>query len=204
MPAGMTHQQVEDQMVQAAKVDSPMTEAMPSGTAASAIVARGTFANSDSFHKSEGTATVYRVGQEIVLRLDPFKVTNGPALHAYLSGRASPRNSAELHASGALDLGKLRGNIGAQKLSDPGEHGPLEVSFRGDLLPDVQRRLRHGRTALPVRGRCRRFSLTGSSSVAAVAFVVPLPLGSVPRLRLLSVVLEILVGITTAPPGSAG
>jgi hypothetical protein len=120
VPAGMTHQQVEDQMAQAAKVDTMMTEAMPTGTAAPTIEARGTFTNGDSFHKGEGTATVYRVGQDIVLRLDPFKVTNGPALHVYLSGHTSPRNTAELHASGALDLGKLRGNIGAQNYPIPG------------------------------------------------------------------------------------
>jgi len=119
VPAGMTRQQVEDQMAQAAKVDTTMAEAMPSGTAAAAIVARGTFTNGDSIHKGEGTATVYRVGQDSVLRLDPFKVTNGPALHVYLSGHASPRNSAELHEAGALDLGKLRGNIGAQNYPIP-------------------------------------------------------------------------------------
>jgi len=171
-------------MVQAAKVDSPMTEALPSGTAASAIVARGTFANRDSFHKNDGTATVYRVGQEIVLRLDPFKVTNGPALHASLSGRASPQNSAELHASGALDLGKLRGNIGAQNYPIPAgtdlskyHSAVIYCQMFSVVFGTAELRSRYG-------GAVRRFSLTGSSSVAAVAFVVPLPLGSVPGLRL--------------------
>jgi hypothetical protein len=119
VPAGMTHQQVENQIAQAAKVNTTMTEAMPSGPASPAILAHGTFTNGDSFHKGEGTAAVYRVNQNLVVRLDPFKVTNGPALHVYLSGHAAPRNSAELHDSGALDLGKLRGNQGAQNYPLP-------------------------------------------------------------------------------------
>ena len=44
-------------------------------------------------------------------------------------------------------------------------------------------------------------SLTGVAIVAAVAFAVPLLLGSAPRLRLPSVVLEILVGIAIGPSG---
>jgi len=119
VPAGMTRQQVENQMAQAAKVNTTMADAIPSGAVSPAIVAHGTFTNGDSFHKGEGTATLYRVGQDVVLRLDPFKVTNGPALHVYLSGHTAPRNSAELHDAGALDLGQLRGNIGAQNYPIP-------------------------------------------------------------------------------------
>jgi len=119
VPAGMTHQQVEDRMAQAAKIDTTMAEAMPSGTVSPVIVSQGTFVNGDSFHKGEGTATVVRVGQDVLVRLDPFKVTNGPALHVYLSGHTAPRNSAELHDSGALDLGTLRGNIGGQNYPIP-------------------------------------------------------------------------------------
>jgi len=119
IPPGMTHQQVEVQMAQAAKTNITMTEPMPAAAASSAIVEHGFFTNGDDFHKGEGTATVYRVNQNLVLRLDPFKVTNGPALHVYLSGHAMPRNSEELHSSGALDLGNLRGNIGAQNYAIP-------------------------------------------------------------------------------------
>jgi hypothetical protein len=119
VPAGMTHQQVEDQMAQAAKVNRTMTEAMPSGVASPAALAHGAFTNGDSFHQGEGTATLYHVNQNLVLRLDPFKVTNGPALHVYLSGHAAPRSRAELHGSGALDLGRLRGNQGAQNYPLP-------------------------------------------------------------------------------------
>ena len=119
VPAGMTQQQVDDQMAAAAKVNTTMTESMPLGATSATALARGAFGNGDSFHKGEGTATVYRVGQNLVVRLDPFKVTNGPALHVYLSGNPAPRNSAELHAAGALDLGKLKGNLGAQNYPVP-------------------------------------------------------------------------------------
>lgn len=118
-PDGMTHQQVEEQMTRAAKADVTMADALPFDPASAIVARRGTFVDGDSVHKGQGSATVYRVGRDQVLRLAPFKVTNGPNLYVYLAGHAAPRNSEELHAAGAFEVGRLRGNIGEQNYPLP-------------------------------------------------------------------------------------
>ncbi len=117
IPEGMTRQQVEDIMARAARVKQEVTEAMPAG-APTALV-HGTFGGVDAFHRGRGTASVYRVGQHLVLRLDPFEVTNGPNLYVYLSGDPAPRSSAQLVERGAAEVAPLKGNIGAQNYALP-------------------------------------------------------------------------------------
>jgi hypothetical protein len=117
VPEGMTRQQVEDRMTEASKVQAPADEAMPSGATGAT---RGTFAGADDFHKGEGTATVYRVGEGAVLRLESFKVTNGPDLYVILTKHAAPRSRADV-MQGYLEIGKLKGNIGSQNYTLPRE-----------------------------------------------------------------------------------
>ncbi len=112
-PEGMTRAQVEAAMMQASKTRTSATAPMPTGTVAAVVLARGTFTGADSFHKSEGTATVYRVAQDIVLRFEPFEVTNGPDLHVILTKHPAPRPRAEVMAD-YVEVGKLKGNIGSQ------------------------------------------------------------------------------------------
>lgn len=120
VPPGMTRQQAETVMMQASKVNVTLAEAMPPGGAPAAALRRGSFTNGDSFHKGEGTATIYRTGEGLVLRFDPFKVTNGPNLYVYLSGHPMPRTTPQLHAGGgAVEVTRLKGNIGAQNYSLP-------------------------------------------------------------------------------------
>ena len=116
VPEGMTHQQVEDTMVKASKENTSASEAMPTGSAS--VVARGTFRGSDDFHRGEGTATLYRVGQDVVLRLDPFKVTNGPDLHVILTKNAAPKSRPDVD-EGYVEVTKLKGNIGSQNYALP-------------------------------------------------------------------------------------
>jgi hypothetical protein len=119
IPEGMTRQQAEDTMLEASKVSSTATEPMPAGEAAATALARGAFTEVDAVHKAKGTATLYRLGQEVLLRLDPFESTNGPDLYVYLSGHPVPRSSAQLHEGGALEVARLKGNIGSQNYSLP-------------------------------------------------------------------------------------
>lgn len=125
VPEGMTRQQVEDEMMKASKDDVTATEAMPAAGEVK-VLAKGSFVSADGVHTGKGTAAFYRVGQGLVLRLDPFESTNGPDLHIYLSGSAAPRNSEQLHQGTSLEVAKLKGNIGAQNYTlpagtDPGE-----------------------------------------------------------------------------------
>ncbi len=118
IPGGMTQQQVEEKMMDASKVQTTATDAMPTGAAQEAFVARGTFAGADDFHKGEGTATVYRVSGDLTLRFESFTVTNGPDLRVILTKHAAPKTRADV-MQGYLELGKLKGNVGSQNYPLP-------------------------------------------------------------------------------------
>ena len=88
----------------------------PAAGAEAALIARGQFGGAiDPVHHADGIASVYRLGDgQRVLRLENFTSTNGPNLFVYLSGTASPRNSAQLSAAGDFEVARLKGNIGNQ------------------------------------------------------------------------------------------
>ena len=113
VPEGMTQQQVEEIMMKASKENSTATEPMPVGTTPTAVVAHGTFTAADSFHQGEGTVGVHHIGQNLVLRLDPFKVTNGPDLHLILTKQSAPQVRADVE-QGYVEVAKLKGNLGSQ------------------------------------------------------------------------------------------
>lgn len=82
-------------------------------------LARGTFVDADSFHKGSGIARLAR-GAETVLRLEEFRVTNGPDLYVYLAVHPQPRSRADVD-QGFVNLGRLKGNIGAQSYTIPAD-----------------------------------------------------------------------------------
>ena len=80
----------------------------------------GSFRDQDSFHKGSGQATIYRGPDgSYLLRIEDLKVTNGPDLHIFLSPHPNPTKLDELYTFGAVDLGKLKGNIGNQNYVIP-------------------------------------------------------------------------------------
>lgn len=116
LPEGMTRTQAETELMEASKQTSAASEAMPA--TAVATLAKGSFTDADSFHKGSGTALVTRVGSDRVLRLEEFRVTNGPDLYVYLAVHPQPKSRAELD-QGHVSLGRLKGNIGSQNYSIP-------------------------------------------------------------------------------------
>ena len=116
-------------MATLSKVDQPMTEEMPGGMMDSAGVElaagiaklrAGSFRDVDRFHKGSGMATVYRGPDgNLLLRLDDFRVTNGPDLHVIITPHPDPKGSSEVKTEGYVDLGKLKGNIGGQNYEIP-------------------------------------------------------------------------------------
>lgn len=60
----------------------------------------------DGVHDAEGSASVYTVGDQTVLRLEDFAATNGPALKVYLA--------TDKTASDYVSLGALKANRGNQ------------------------------------------------------------------------------------------
>ncbi len=82
------------------------------------MVVRGTFGGANNFHKEEGTATVYRVGQDLVLRLDPFKATNRPDLHVILTKNPAPKSRRDVEER-YVEVAKVKGNLGSQNYALP-------------------------------------------------------------------------------------
>lgn len=85
-------------------------------TAAVETVAVGSFI--DRSHPIKGRATVIGSGGERVLRLDDFSTDNGPDLNVYLS-TAPPDAPAGSFKEDFVDLGDLKGNVGAQNYTLP-------------------------------------------------------------------------------------
>ena len=98
----------------------------------------GSFRDADSFHRGSGQATIYR-GPDgtYLLRLEDLEVTNGPALHVYLSRHENPDRPQQVKEPGYVDLGDLKGNRGKPKLPDSRGSGRRRLQQRGYILPTL-------------------------------------------------------------------
>jgi len=82
------------------------------------LVAAGPF-TSHNRYTTAGDALVYRFEEgRSVLRFEGFETSNGPDLRVYLSA-AEPGTEDRSLADDFIDLGRLRGNIGAQNYEIP-------------------------------------------------------------------------------------
>ncbi|MCY4449635.1 MAG: DM13 domain-containing protein [Chloroflexi bacterium] len=101
-----------------AQMATMMPEMMaPAGPVA---VKQGMFRDADSFHKGEGSATLYTLPDgSNVLRLEDFRVTNGPDLRVILASHPDPMSRGNVHSGEYVELGKLKGNIGNQNYTLP-------------------------------------------------------------------------------------
>jgi Electron transfer DM13 len=95
-------------------VNQAVHEVFPGGQAGSAqTLASGTFHS--VLHPTEGTATVYRLGNgSRVLRFTNFKTSNGPDVHVYMVAAGDAKDHATVLHAGFIDLGTIKGNIGDQ------------------------------------------------------------------------------------------
>lgn len=119
--AAMTETEIEEMRAEveataASMPDIEMDEPMPAENPVA--VREGMFVDADAFHQGEGTATIYQLPDgSYVLRLEGFKVTNGPDLHMLLATGSAPTSQADLGEY--VDLGSLKGNIGSQNYEIP-------------------------------------------------------------------------------------
>ena len=67
-------------------------------------------------HETEGTATIYGMDGERVLRLTNFKTSNGPDVRVYLVAVSDAKDDATVKNAAFIDLGSMKGNIGDQNL----------------------------------------------------------------------------------------
>jgi hypothetical protein len=66
-------------------------------------------------HPTQGTATIYRVGDgSRVLRFTNFSTSNGPDVHVYMVAADDANDAASVLHAGFIDLGVIKGNVGDQ------------------------------------------------------------------------------------------
>ncbi len=109
--AGEDQEMAEETALAMMEDDAEAADDMPAD--APTALLSGTFNSYDPVHRGEGTATVYDVDGAFVLRLEDFRVTNGPQLHVLLA-KSVPDNIRQRPDEGYIDLGPLKGNVGNQ------------------------------------------------------------------------------------------
>ena len=95
--------------------DVSMDDDMPD---APVVLLAGAWIEIDPVHRAEGSATIYEVDGSRVLRLDDFRVTNGPELHVLLT-KNTPTTIFGGVGEDYVDLGLLKGNVGSQNYDIP-------------------------------------------------------------------------------------
>ena len=128
LPSGVTMEEANMTMETLSRLpDTGPAEDITPDMATARVLRSGMFRDADRFHKGSGAATVYTPDRgDAVLRLEDFRVTNGPQLHVLLSAHPDPANSTQLKDDGYIDLGALKGNIGNQNYPLPSGHDPSQ------------------------------------------------------------------------------
>jgi len=83
------------------------TAAAETNSAEITVLAEGTFV--DLAHPTVGTARIITDGGQRFLRFEGFETDNGPDLNVYLAAEPADQSPVDF-----IDLGDLKGNIGAQ------------------------------------------------------------------------------------------
>lgn len=116
MPADVSAQATQAMSTAMAEPTKMMEEAMPEANMT--LLAHGSFY--DIIHVGSGQALFYQLADGTrILRLQDFEVDNGPDLHVYLVPIDPVPASVGVEIEGAVDLGKLKGNIGDQNYEIP-------------------------------------------------------------------------------------
>ncbi|MER7752027.1 DM13 domain-containing protein [Kitasatospora sp. NPDC097643] len=91
----------------------------PSGSAAVPFdLARGSFVSGE--HDTSGTARLVRLPDgATVLRLENLRTSEGPDVRVYLSAGSAAESRADTLGDGAVELDRLKGNLGNQNYTVP-------------------------------------------------------------------------------------
>ena len=115
IPEELTDDQARVMMSAASKLEIEVDESMTQAMSAATQLKSGAFVDGDAFHKGEGSATIYQFEDgSRVLRLENFRVTNGPALFVLVSPHPNPGGRGDLSDAGYTELARLKGNVGNQ------------------------------------------------------------------------------------------
>ncbi len=114
--------QLEEQISEISTMmeDKEMEEEMPEAAADEwVLTAQGNFQDADPSHRGSGVAAIFTQGEQSILRLEDFMVTNGPDLHVLLVENVNGTRSSEFGEY--VDLGQLKGNVGNQNYEIPAD-----------------------------------------------------------------------------------
>jgi hypothetical protein len=95
------------------------------------VVPQGSFHSGE--HATTGVAQLLGFpGGLTTVRLAPFRISNGPAVHVWLSAAGPGATNGMVADSAHLDLGGLKGNVGAQnypvpRTADPGRYRTVVI-----------------------------------------------------------------------------
>ena len=109
-------------------INHSVDQARPAGAV---VVRQGSFHSGE--HATTGLAQLLGFpGGLTTLRLAPFRTSNGPAVHVWLSAAAPGAPNGTVADMAHLDLGGLKGNIGAQnyvlpRTADPGRYRTVVI-----------------------------------------------------------------------------
>ncbi|MHA1158023.1 MAG: DM13 domain-containing protein [Alphaproteobacteria bacterium] len=101
-------------------IDRVVSENQPA-VATSRVLAAGDVTGVDFVHKGAGKASILQTAEGTVVRFTEFEVTNGPDLKVYLVKHDNPRSNSDVTDSDWVSLGSLKGNVGDQNYSIPGD-----------------------------------------------------------------------------------
>lgn len=95
-------------------IRTEIQETLPSSMSSEPAVMRmGTFSRVDAIHKGSGTAKLFELDDQKILRLEDFNVVNGPDLYVYLTKTDMP--TGDIKSLGDfIDLGPLKAPAGNQ------------------------------------------------------------------------------------------
>ncbi|MBM7808356.1 hypothetical protein JOD57_004193 [Geodermatophilus bullaregiensis] len=118
-PQKLFYDQRVDEALPSVPAEAPAGDEAPPSTPAAGPVdlATGTFVSRE--HETAGTARVVQLPDgQVVVRLEGFATSNGPALFVYLSQNAAAGEEAAFDDE-YVDLGALKGNVGDQNYAVP-------------------------------------------------------------------------------------
>ena len=107
-------------------VNKTVREEFPGGPAMASIekgpmaVTKGNFKG--LAHETKGLASIYQLADgKRTLRLTEFATSNGPDVHVYLVAAEVEKGNDLVKEAGFIDLGSMKGNIGAQNYEIPAD-----------------------------------------------------------------------------------
>jgi hypothetical protein len=110
VPAGPAFQQCARQRRNAAVQGGSSIQALESGTFYTIL------------HPTSGTATIYKMADgSRMLRFTNFDTSNGPDVHVYMVASDDAKDAATVERAGFVDLGTIKGNVGDQNYTLPGD-----------------------------------------------------------------------------------